>query len=357
MALSPIYYVRADSVTANNSVLNPIGTGGAQGFPVTAIQFTDSGTGDLLLDWNNGGLDPDTRVIIGGTTYTFSVQLIGTLPIGNSSTPDELEGKQVALITVVIDGRTRELFFVLDGSGTPVLMQDFGNGAIPLTLVDLDPPPEYLCFCSGTEIAAPSGRRKIESLVAGDIVLTASGAARQIIWAGATRLGADQLQRNPESRPVVIPAGAFGAGVPDADLVVSPQHRIAIEASICELLFGVEAVLVPARFLVGSVARRADPTDEVVYHHILLEDHDLLFSNGLVSESFQPARRIIEVMSDEMRETLMATLDTLGATEAMVTRPDALPTLSRREAEVLLGSIRVGSGEKTHQPATLHALA
>jgi Hint domain len=340
MALSPIYYVRADSITANNSVLNPIGTGGAQGFPVTAIRFTDNGTGDLLLDWNSGGVDPDTQVIIGGITYSFTVQLIGTLPVGNASTPDPLEGKQVALISVVIGGRTRELFFVLDGTGTPTLMQQFGNGAIPLTLVDIDPPPVYLCFCPGTEIAVPSGRRKVETLVAGDVVLTASGQTRQIIWVGATRLSSDELRRNPEICPVVIPAGAIGAGIPDADLKVSPQHRIAIAAPGCELLFGLDSVFVPARFLLDSVAVQAEPAEEVVYHHILLEDHELLLSNGMVSESFQPARRMIEVMSDNIRETLMATLETLDVTETMLSRPDALPTLTRREAEVLLDTFK-----------------
>jgi hypothetical protein len=40
-------------------------------------------------------------------------------------------------------------------------------------------------------------------------------------------------------------------------------------------------------------------------------------------------------MTGENRDRLMAALDVLGA-DAMLTRPDALPTLSSREARVLL---------------------
>lgn len=146
---------------------------------------------------------------------------------------------------------------------------------------------------------------------------------------------------------MVIPAGAIRPGVPDADLKVSPQHRIAIDAPGCELLFGVETVFVPARFLLDYLAVRATSTEDVVYHHVLLENHELLVSNGLISESFQPARRMIEIMSHEMRATLMATLEALEATEAMLSRPDALPTLARHEAAVLLDAFQVAIPDRT----------
>ncbi len=203
------FWVRADSITANNSTLNPIGTGGAQGFPTTEITFTDGGTGDLILEYNGGLPDPDTQVIIGGVTYNFTFQLIGTLPFGNQQVPDVLEGKQVAVITVTIGNTFRELFFVLDGSGTFALMDAFGAGAIPLTAVDTTPPPTPVCFCAGTEIATPSGARLVENIVAGDFVLNEAGAAKQVFWVGRTRATAEKLRANPDLRPIRIPAGSI----------------------------------------------------------------------------------------------------------------------------------------------------
>ena len=141
------FWVRADSITANNSVLNPIGTNGANGVPAFQLTFTNDSpsipgvdeSGDLLLDGNGGLTDPDTSVVIDGTSYSFTLMLIGVLP-NNSQVPAGQAGKEVALISVVMGGVTHEYFFLLDGSGTQGVMNAFGNGAILLTSVVTTPP-------------------------------------------------------------------------------------------------------------------------------------------------------------------------------------------------------------------------
>ncbi len=76
----------------------------------------------------------------------------------------------------------------------------------------------------------------------------------------------------------------------------------------------------------------------MVYYHILLENHDILLSNGLSTESFQPARRMVEAMDTAARASLEAVLDVLGR-DAMLTRTDALQTLTHRETLALLDDL------------------
>lgn len=325
---------RQDSITAQNSTLNPIGTNQA---PTTTLTFTDNDSaGDLSLEYNGGLPDPDTQVIVGGTAYDFTVVLTGTLP-GNSQVPTALVGRTVALIEVTVGGVTQQYFFVLgDPPATLAQMNAIGNGAIPLTLVDPDPPP--FCFSKGAEISTPTGRRLVEDLRAGDSVLTEDGRTVTIAWIGASSYERRHAAREDRLRPVHLHAHAFGRGLPERELVLSPQHRIVVEGAACELLFGTERAFVVARHLTAPFASMPEPEADVTYFHVLLERHEILIANGLPCESLQPARQMIDALSSAARNGLKAVVDTLGA-EALMTRPDALPTLNHREASVLLAAI------------------
>lgn len=308
--------------------------------------------GDLVLESNNGAQDPDTWVIVGGVTHRFTYDIVGTFPVDNK-VPAALQGKAVAVVR--LDNGTN-YFFVIDGSGTQALMNQVGNGNIRLNAPIDNPPPHHVCFCAGTLIATPSGSREVQSLVAGDRVLTASGEAKQVIWIGATRVSREAQRADLRLCPVVIRAHAFGHGRPSADLHVSPQHRVLIEGPVCELFFGEPAVLVAAKFLVDIFAETSAPEAELQYFHILLADHDILLSNDLPTESFQPARRTMDVMGAEARGMLEAVLATLGE-EALLSRKDSFLSLRQSEAEVLLGSLRASRATRSHVSAPLHAVA
>lgn len=265
-----------------------------------------------------------------------------------------MQGRQVAVIQVVVGGQLREYFFVIgEPPATEEQMNGFGNGAIPLTAVDFEPPP--FCFAAGTEIATPRGRRKVETLRAGDLVTTEDGRSVAIAWVGSSSYGRRQAAQEDRLRPVHLQAHAFGPGLPDRELVLSPQHRVVVEGAACELLYGTERVFVIARHLTVPFACMPEPEADVTYFHVLLERHEILLANGLPSESLQPARRMIETLSSEARNGLSAVVETLGA-EALMTRPDALPTLNHREASVLLSAIalRPGSSDVLPQGKGLH---
>jgi Hint domain len=305
--------------------------------------------GDLNLEGGGtstsfGTMDPDTWAIVGGTTYRVVYDAVSTLPVDNK-VPDSLEGDPVYVIRLysLTDPPVlfKSYFFSPESAtniaGTQALMNGFGNGNLRLG-ASLEPPPVYVCFCRGTEIATPSGPRKVEGLRAGDKVTTSDGSAREILWTSSTRLSRADLHRQPDQRPIRIAANAIAEGLPKTDLSVSPQHRILFEGAACELLFGEPAVLVAAKHLVGTLAEVAEPTGDVEYFHVLLADHDMLISNGLATESFQPARRTLDVMGPAGRLMLEAVIAALGDRD-LLTRQDRFPSLKRHEAQSLMQSL------------------
>mgnify|MGYP001765057643 CR=1 FL=1 len=328
---STTYYGRDDSGTANNNALNPDGGSGA----VTAFTFT----GDLTLNFGSGGgVDPNTQIVIGGTAYNFTVEIVGTMLAdypGEDNTGARVHSSYLSEPVVIISyidgsGVEQRIFFFPD----PNIQSAANIGNIRNGSIGLEPAYQIDCLCAGTGLLTPNGYRPVESIQVGDFLLNDRGEAKQVIWTGSTVISVGQLTHDIDRRPIKIAANTFGHGCPAVDLFVSPQHRIVIEGAAPTLLFGEDRVLVPAKFLVGTLAERVMPTEPVHYHHILLEDHELVLSDGLVSESFQPARRTLDVMSEENQQRLVAAIQALG-TEQMLTRRDALLSLKQPEGIAL----------------------
>jgi hypothetical protein len=133
-----------------------------------------------------------------------------------------------------------------------------------------------ICFMPGTLIRTPDGEAPIESLSRGDLVLTADGEAKPVVWVGrqtiVTRF-ADPLLH----WPIRIAAGALAENVPSRDLLVSPDHA---------LLVG--GVLAHASALVNgtSIRREGRAPEQFVYLHVELEDHSLILAEDAPAETF-----------------------------------------------------------------------
>ncbi len=326
------FYARGDSSTANNATLNVMNSSRQ---PTVLITFDSGPNGDLVLERNGGAADPDTTVIIDGVSYNFKLEQTGNLPTNHDKVPDPLEGKQVTVISVVINGAYTRFFFVTDGSGTMSLMNQFGNGALSLTDNTFTPPDIQICFCQNTDILTPAGNKKVESLKLGDLVIRHRGDAVPILWIGQSTVTVEDMRRDATRRPIRIAANSFGQGVPSADLYVSAQHRVVLEGDWCEYYFAEPRVLVPAKHLVGLAADVVTPNTDINYYHILLDDHDLLISNGLLTESFQPSLRSYNGISAQMRQSLSGTVKQ-ELLQALFKRPDAMRSLKASEARVLI---------------------
>ncbi len=147
---------------------------------------------------------------------------------------------------------------------------------------------DVVCFVAGTYVVTPTGARLIETLEVGDLVLTKDNGIQAIRWIGRKALAAQTLRAAPHLQPVTIKKDAFGAGVPKRDLQFSPQHRVLISNPSLEKCHGSNEVLVPAKGLLDGQTAVQSCGQGVEYIHILFDRHEIVFTEGLASESFQP---------------------------------------------------------------------
>lgn len=151
-----------------------------------------------------------------------------------------------------------------------------------------------ICFARGTLIRCPAGERPIEALRAGDPVLTRDHGVQPIRWIASRRLGPAELAAFPRLRPVLIRRDALGAGIPDRDLRVSPQHRILLRSHVAQKLFGTPEVLAAAKQLLQIPGLDIDTNAaEVEYFHMLFERHEIVWSNGAETESLYTGKQAL----------------------------------------------------------------
>lgn len=163
-----------------------------------------------------------------------------------------------------------------------------------------------ICVARGTLIETVDGPVPVEELTPGDRVRTVDGPARTLRWIGSRRVGAAELAADPALRPIRIATGAFGAGRPARDLRVSPQHRILVGDWRAELLFGEAEVLVPAKALLNDRTVRVDHTaGEVEYFHLLFDGHEIIYTEGLPTESFHPGDYALREIDPGARAELL----------------------------------------------------
>ena len=136
------------------------------------------------------------------------------------------------------------------------------------------------CFTAGTLIDTPDGPRPIETLKAGDLVCTHDGPAKPLRWIGTTRVAAEG-----RLAPIVFAPGSIGN---TRVLRVSPEHRMLIRGWQAQLLFGQDEVLMAAKHFVNGDTIRACPGGTVTYLHMLFDEHELVMSEGAISESLLP---------------------------------------------------------------------
>jgi hypothetical protein len=215
-----------------------------------------------------------------------------------------------------------------------VQILDAPNGNVIATIYFDDIEDVIKCFTPGTMILTGSGEVAVEDLVAGDLVMTRDHGLQPLRWVGRQHITGGRLVAQPELCPVHIPSGAIGGTGPVRELVVSPQHRLLISGSRAELLFGESEVLVPARHLVGREGvTQAAPDDGVTYIHLLFDRHEIVQSDGIWSESFQPAERTLDAMAGAVRAEILAIFPALGL--GVTAFEASYPSIKAHEARVL----------------------
>lgn len=331
------FFARTDSNSANNPGLNLTND------PLVRITFVPTTDGNLILEQPDPKApDPDTLVEIGGQTYQFIYELTATLPTNSSQVPISLQGEQFVLITVLDypdDGDSVRLVFLPSSDATDVQMSGLGTGAIRPDDLTNNPPDTPVCFASGTFIETPTGPMMVDDLRQGDLVMTVDDGPQPLVWVTSSTHawpGSDE-----KYKPYQIKAGALGDGLPQCDLMVSPQHHILLRGAQCLALFGLSEVIAPAKGLTGLAGvRHMKGKKTVTYHHLLLARHALLLAGGVASESFYPGPNAIKMLSDAQRDALFALFPALRENPETGYGPTVRRKVTRQQAKQIVSMMQ-----------------
>lgn len=167
--------------------------------------------------------------------------------------------------------------------------------------------PAHICFAATAMIMTVNGEVRAGELKIGDLVMTRDHGPQPLRWVGKRMVSADQLASMPRIRPIRIRAGALGAHNPQRDLIVSPQHRVLVSSAIAQRMFGETEVLVSAKNLLPlNGVEIAEDLEQVEYVHFAFDGHQLVFSDGALSESLYAGPQVLHMLLPEQREELLA---------------------------------------------------
>jgi len=207
--------------------------------------------------------------------------------------------------------------------------------------VALNLPADVLCFARGSNILTCNGEIPIEQLAIGDMIATKDNGMQAIRWIGSITVNA-----TGDLAPVMIQKGAMGNA---RNLRVSPQHRMLIEGWKAELLFGKREVLVAAKYLVNQDTIYVSEGDTVEYFHILFDTHQIIFANGIPSESFHPGKSTIGAMTKETHAEIFNLFPKLRESPETY-GPIVRTILKKNEAKVLSENPDFLSYKLDHRP-------
>ena len=251
---------------------------------------------------------------------TLTITHINGLAVDAGDTVSLNTGQTVTLnadgtVTLVGDGNDEDFNFTY--TVTNDTQDDTGY-----VLVEAVP-----CFVAGTRIETADGPRRVEMLVPGDMVLTQDHGPQPLRWVGRRR-----VQATGKFAPIYIAPNTFGQ---HGAVAVSPLHRILVRDCVSELLFGEAEVLVAARDLVNDRTVRPVVGGWVEYVHLLFDDHQVIYSDGLASESFHPGSQVKCNLEAEMVKEIHALFPEIDLETGTGYGPSARPALRRFEAELL----------------------
>nr|WP_241741231.1 Hint domain-containing protein [Gemmobacter straminiformis] len=296
----------ADSLTGGDGSDTLAGGGGVDSLTggAGADRFVIDGTADLIADFDTvtgiGNVAQTDNDFIDLAAYYNDV----TLAAWNAAHPAQTYTNPLAWLkadqadgTLDLAGGLR-LYF----NGVPV---DGAGLSVENTNV--------ICFARGTRILTDRGPVAVENLRLGHRVQTVDNGCKPLLWIGSSAVAAD----GPLA-PVRIAAGVLHN---EAPLLVSPQHRLRIRSSLTERLTRNEEVLVAAKHLVGIPGITRETGEEVEYFHFLLDRHELVFSNGAVTESLFTGPEALKSVTAAARDEIATLFPELARIEGVPPAP------------------------------------
>ncbi|WP_347310619.1 Hint domain-containing protein [Defluviimonas sp. SAOS-178_SWC] len=306
----------------------------------------DGGTGNDALD---GGTGNDT--LIGGAGDDTMTGGTGSDYFAGLTAGDVVDGSEDAgggdndVLDLFGSGWTKATTNIVFSTpdhenGTVELLDGSGNVVGTMTFSNIE--TIVPCFTPGTRIETRQGPVAVERLKAGDRVLTKDHGYQTLRWIGRRDLTPADLAAHPTLRPILIRAGAFGPAMPARDMRLSPQHRVLLSGARAELFAGEAEVFAPAVHFVGlSGVVRDAASGGTSYIHLLFDRHEIVRSDGIWSESFQPAAAMLSGLERDQRDEVLALFPELIGDLSPANNgnyPAARSTVKRHEARLILAS-------------------
>ncbi|MBO9448587.1 Hint domain-containing protein [Ruegeria sp. R14_0] len=261
------------------------------------VRFADGDRYELNTPavWQLGNSDPDAPVVRLVVNPDGTIELYGIKTNNGPLEPLEL-----------FNGLT------VNSAAVAAAWNDTGTNTITLGQSVTGPTnaggdfEDVLCFGAGTLIETSEGAVPVEDLQAGDHVLTHDHGLKPLRWVGSRRLSNTELTIEPRLRPIRISANALGAGHPKQDLIVSQQHRILVSSVVAQRMFDCPDVLIPAKKLLSldGIEIVTDTPNGVEFYHLLFDSHELVWSNGALTESLYTGPEALKSVSAEAQQEI-----------------------------------------------------
>ncbi len=191
------------------------------------------------------------------------------------------------------------------------------------------------CFTPGTLIGTARGEVRVEDLRVGDRVVTRDNGVQEVRWVGKADVGPAELMANSEKQPVLVRQGSLGRGLPERDMLLSPNHKLLIANDQTSLLFEEREVLVAAKHLVHIEGIAQVRASQVTYVHFMFDHHEVVLSDGTWSESFQPGDYSMAGIDPDQREEIFSLFPALRDRDGLAAYGAARNSLKRHEAKLL----------------------
>ncbi|GFE66927.1 Hint domain-containing protein [Litoreibacter roseus] len=182
------------------------------------------------------------------------------------------------------------------------------------------------CFTTDTLIQTPEVPRFVQDIRAGDLVETQTEGPQPVRWVGRGTYAA-----RGRFAPICFKAGVLGN---TRDLILSPQHRIQFVGWQAEYLLGEPAGLIPAHCFVNDDSVQRVEGGFVTYFHLMFDAHQIIFSEGVATESYFARGKATALGAAQVAEELADLFP--ECCKFIVSGKTILPSLKPYEARVLL---------------------
>ncbi len=286
----------------------------------TEVFIRDGGNDTDFRD-NDGNQRLDGDQTVDGTLYTDGTRVEAEYGITLSDGTNTWQAVGFNVNDSSPSYATVEGLAFIGGPGS------FPPAGVPLTVVSAQEGPNFessayvtpICYGPGTLIETDRGPVAVEALAVGDRVWTLDHGDQPVRWVG---------------RQAVIPAGRFrmvriptAAVGNTAPLFLSQQHRLLMQHSAVQLMFGMAQAFVPAISLVDAGLAGLSGARTTTYHHFTLDRHGIVRANGALSESLLVADALQSGAPDALFFPELADLPPMQLSR---------PALTRREGAMLV---------------------